>query len=75
MSSVEGREIAMLTVKTLQGMRSDRDFGTELKLAELSMTLKKLHFQGSVRDHLAMKMEVVRPHFQQHQRSIQIQLC
>ena len=26
MSSVEGHEIAMLTVKTLQGMRSDRDF-------------------------------------------------
>ena len=36
MSSVEGHEIAMLTVKTLKNMRSDKDFDLFWKKIEIS---------------------------------------
>ena len=52
MSSIEGHEIAMLTVKTLQRIRSDSDFDlfwgkVELRRAELDV--RSLDYQGNVR--------------------------
>ena len=68
LSSVQGHEIAMLTVKTLQSMHTDRDFDLFWAKIESNMTLRNQYYLENAEDHFDMKKELVMLNSQKCQR-------